>query len=148
MLNRIDYDKITQKAQIFIVKDIIKHIELNGISGKQHLYITFSLNHPDSIVADYLKEDFGDEMTIVLQYEFWNLKSDAHGFSVSLSFEHSDENIYIPFSSISNINDPSEDFYLDLVPDFSDIKKVSKSENDLRESGGNVISLNSFRKDR
>ncbi|MDR3030858.1 MAG: ClpXP protease specificity-enhancing factor SspB [Holosporales bacterium] len=148
MANKIDYDKITQRARVSIVKDIIKHIGINGLGGKQHLYITFLLNHPDSVVSEYLKEEFDDEMTIVIQYEFWDLKSDNHGFSVSLAFDYGDEKIYVPFSAISNINDPSEDFYLDLVPDLSDIKKSPSFNAESSKSDGNIISLDLFRKDK
>ncbi|GHT89343.1 hypothetical protein FACS1894113_4200 [Alphaproteobacteria bacterium] len=143
MLKKIDYNEITRKARTFIVKDIIKCIELNGVVGKQHLYVTFSLEHKGVEVSEYIREDFDTEMTIILQHEFWALKSDAYGFSVSLSFEHGDEKIYIPFSAISNINDPSEDFYLDLEPDFSNVSTAAKG---VQSSSDNIVSLDLFRK--
>lgn len=131
------------------MKDILKQISVEGLFKKQHIYVTFALSHPDVKISKLLRDDFEDEMTIVLQYEFWDLNVDDFGFSVSLSFEHSDETIYIPFSSIISVSDPSEDFCLDFSPDFSDTKpKIEKKIDSIQNthSNGKVISLDAFRK--
>ena len=84
-------------------------------------------------------------MTIVLQYEFWDLVVDDYGFSVSLAFEHSDETIYVPFAAMISVSDPSEDFSLEFTPNFSELKpKVEKSQSSKSDS--KVISLDMFRK--
>jgi hypothetical protein len=141
---KIDYRSLERKAAFSIIRDILSQIAKDGLYKEQHLYITFSLNHPDVEVSDTLRRDFDDDITIVLQYEFWDLNIDDHGFSVSLAFQHSDETIYVPFSSITSLNDPSEDFTIELTPNFSDMRK-KPGPDDKSGKNSNVISLDSFR---
>ena len=145
MSKKIDYDQLIRKASLSVVKDILNQIAVDGLFKKQHIYVTFSLEHPSVKVSKLIRDDFDDEMTIVLQYEFWDLNIDDYGFSVSLAFENSDETLYIPYSAISSVSDPSEDFCLDFIPDFSDIKKEKNSVKN-EDVSGKVISIDAFRK--
>ena len=134
-----------REASISVVKKILDHVSNNGFNNKQHLYITFSLKHPDVQVSKTLKEEFGDEITIVLQYEFWDLLVDDYGFSVNLAFDSANEHIYVPFASLINVNDPSEEFNLNFIPNFSDI--ITKHvEQEVIPENNNIISLDAFRK--
>ena len=142
---KLDYGFLLRKASISVVKEIIEQIAIEGLYKKQHIYITFALNHPDVKISKLLREEYDDEMTIVLQYEFWDLVVDDYGFSVSLAFEHSDETIYVPFAAMISVSDPSEDFSLEFTPNFSELKpKVEKSQSSKSDS--KVISLDMFRK--
>lgn len=142
---KLDYGFLLRKASISVVKEIIEQIANEGLYKKQHIYITFALNHPDVKISKLLREEYDDEMTIVLQYEFWDLVVDDYGFSVSLAFEHSDETIYVPFAAMISVSDPSEDFSLEFTPNFSELKpKVEKSQSSKSDS--KVISLDMFRK--
>ena len=128
----INYESLLRDASIEVVKKVLKIIATDGFSNnQQHLYITFSTNHHGVKLADFLKEE--DELTIVLQYEFWDLKIDEYGFSVSLAFERSNETIYIPYSALINVSDPSEDFSLSFVPNFKDVKEqvINNQENKI-----------------
>ena len=100
------------------------------------------MNHPNTVVSTFLREDFDDDMTIVIQYEFWDLKIDNYGFAISLAFEHADETLYIPFSSIITFHDPSEDFCLEFIPNFSDMREKPIAV----DKKSNVIPLDIFRK--
>jgi hypothetical protein len=91
-----------------------------------------------------LKEEFEDEMTIVLQYEFWDLIVDDRGFSVNLAFDNSNEHVYVPFSSLITVSDPSEDFSLNFIPDLNDTKSQTPVQEQVTNS--KVISLDAFRK--
>ena len=145
MEKKLDYGFLLRKASISVVKEIIEQIAIEGLYKKQHIYITFALNHPDVKISKLLREEYDDEMTIVLQYEFWDLVVDDYGFSVSLAFEHSDETIYVPFAAMISVSDPSEDFSLEFTPNFSELKpKVEKSQSSKSDS--KVISLDMFRK--
>lgn len=145
MEKKLDYGFLLRKASISVVKEIIEQIANEGLYKKQHIYITFALNHPDVKISKLLREEYDDEMTIVLQYEFWDLVVDDYGFSVSLAFEHSDETIYVPFAAMISVSDPSEDFSLEFTPNFSELKpKVEKSQSSKSDS--KVISLDMFRK--
>jgi hypothetical protein len=141
---KVDYRALERKAAFAIIRDILSQVAENGLYKNQHLYVTFSLGHPDVEASDALRSEFNEDITIVLQYEFWELNVDDRGFSVSLAFPHSDETIYVPFSSIISLSDPSEDFAIELEPDFSDIKK-KPSPDSKSGKNGKVISLDSFR---
>lgn len=145
MEKKLDYGFLLRKASISVVKEIIEQIASEGLYKKQHIYITFALNHPDVKISKLLREEYDNEMTIVLQYEFWDLVVDDYGFSVSLAFEHSDETIYVPFAAMISVSDPSEDFSLEFTPNFSELKpKVEKSQSSKSDS--KIISLDMFRK--
>ncbi len=148
LLKKIDYNKLTNKALLGVVRHILEIIAKDGFYKKQHLYITFATHHPGVEISDFLREEFEDEMSIVLQYEFWDLVIDDFGFSVNLAFEHGDEAIYIPFSSIVSVSDPSEDFCLEFIPDFHQQRKQNKLNKSESQSSrtNNVISLDIFRK--
>jgi hypothetical protein len=147
MSRKLDYEFLLKKASLSVVKEILKQISKDGLFKNQHIYITFSLSHTGTRVSQFLREEFEDEMTIVLQYEFWDLRIDDYGFSVSLAFQHSDESLYIPFSSIILISDPSEDFTLEFTPDFSDVKQNQFENSAQPSSSKKIISLNIFKKE-
>ncbi len=143
---KIDYELLVRKALMSVVKDILLDVETNGFYKKQHLFITFSINHPGAIVSEILREDFSDEITIVLEHEFWDMKVGDYGFTVNLAFEHGDEEMFVPFSAIIIFNDPSEDFCLEFTPDLSDSPQNQKPAPKERKDGSNVVSLDLFRK--
>ena len=147
MSKKLDYGFLLRKASISVVKEIIEQIATEGLYKKQHIYITFAFIHPNVKISKLLRDEYDDEMTIVLQYEFWDLIVDDFGFSVSLAFEHSDETIYIPFASMISVSDPSEDFNLEFTPDFSDIDpKTAKVDETSSGRSSKIISLDIFRK--
>ena len=144
MNQKLNYENLLRDASISVVKQILEHASKNGFSGEQHLYITFSLKHSDVQVSNVLKEEFDDEMTIVLQYEFWDLLVDDYGFSVNLAFDSSNEHIYVPFASLINVNDPSEDFNLNFIPNLEDVRNQTLVQKTIQEN--KIISLDAFRR--
>jgi hypothetical protein len=143
MAKRIDYESLKKKAVYSVIKDILRQIANEGLYKKQHIYITFSLRHPNVRISDTLRKSFDDEMTIILQCEFWDLNVDDYGFSVGLAFEHADEVIYIPYSSLISFSDPSEDFCIELTPDFQSVN-IPQS----KRSTSNIISIDAIRSDK
>lgn len=137
----IDYETLLRNASISVFKQILEHVQKFGFYKKQHLYITFSLKHCGIKINSEITKDYDDEMTIVLQYEFWDLKIDDYGFSVSLAFDKSDETIYIPYTALITVSDPSEDFNLNFLPDLSDAPKLK----DAIVDNSNIILLDEFR---
>ncbi|MGH6890794.1 MAG: SspB family protein, partial [Dongiaceae bacterium] len=81
-------------------------------SGAHHFYITFETDHPDVTLSDTLKSRFPEEMTIILQHQFWGLEVEEDGFSVTLSFNDRHERIGIPFEAITAFADPAVKFGL------------------------------------
>lgn len=141
-METINYESLLRNASISVFKQILEHVQKFGFYKKQHLYITFSLKHPGIKLNKEIAKDYDEEMTIVLQYEFWDLIIDNYGFSVSLAFDESDETLYIPYTALITVSDPSEDFNLDFIPDLSDLPKYDLP----KVEDNNIISLDAFRR--
>ncbi|MDR1560866.1 MAG: ClpXP protease specificity-enhancing factor SspB [Holosporaceae bacterium] len=145
------YDEMVQKALISVVRQILQEISANGLPGNHHFYIRFRTDHPRVKVPAFLKERHPEEVMIVIQYQFWNLKVFQDKFSVDLSFNGIQETLSIPFSSLTAFVDPSVKFALQFTPSFgvgdsdpTDSDRISiKTE---IESDGKIISFDSFRK--
>lgn len=117
----IPYEDIVQNALRDVVRVVLKQIQREGLPGDHHLFITFLTNFPGVVVPDYLKERHPEEITIVLQYQFWDLLVSEKSFSVELSFNDVAETLVIPFGSIIGFVDPSVKFGLQFTPpDFVD----------------------------
>jgi hypothetical protein len=135
-----------RNASISVVRKILDQAAVDGFHNKQHLYVTFFLAHKDVQASEALRANVNNddnEMTVVLQYEFWDLKTDEFGFAVSLAFEHDDETLYIPFAALISVSDPSEKFSLEFIPDLTDTKPSSAQRAIPKLT--NVIQLDSFR---
>ncbi|APG62298.1 hypothetical protein LPB140_05175 [Sphingorhabdus lutea] len=113
----IPYDDIVQDALRAVVGRVLRDIEAGGLPGDHHFYITFKTQAPDVVIPTHLIERFPDEMTIVLQHKYWDLKiGDAH-FEVGLSFSGIPSHLYIPYSAITAFVDPAVDFALQFHVD-------------------------------
>jgi len=154
-----DYDSYVQNALIGVVRDILKRVRSEGVLGKHHFYITFNTNHKNVVIPKFLKEKYPNEITIVLQYQFWNLCVFNDHFEVCLSFSGNEEFLSIPFSSISSFIDPYVKFCLQFSVDTKllinqDIqeKYVEEYNNQTSKSSNKnntehtVINLDEFRK--
>jgi len=82
----INYKKIMNKNIINILKDVLKIIDKEGIINGHQLYITFMTNHPKIVIPIWLKEKYPNEITIIIPYEYYNLKIFKNYFSITLSF--------------------------------------------------------------
>lgn len=110
--NIIDYNVLVDDAMHLIVKKSLEIFANNDLEGDHHFFISFITKYPGVIISEKLHKKYPYEMTIVLQYQFENLKIDEHGFSVSLSFDGKKESISIPFSALTAFADPSAKFGL------------------------------------
>ena len=110
----IPYDEIVQEALRAVVGRVLGQIERSGatLPGAHHFYITFKTGASGVSIPPHLSERFPDEMTIVLQNKFWDLKVDDEGFSVGLSFNQIPAKLVIPFAAITAFVDPAVDFGL------------------------------------
>ena len=110
----IPYDEIVQEALRAVVGRVLGQVESSGgtFAGAHHFYITFKTGAPGVSIPTRLKERFPEEMTIVLQNKFWDLKVTPEGFSVGLSFNQIPSTLVIPFSAITAFVDPAVDFGL------------------------------------
>ena len=82
----IEYQNILDKNMLNVFKDILINIREKGLSNNNHLYITFNTNHQKVELPNWLRQKYPEEMTIVIQYEYYDLKINKNNFSISLSF--------------------------------------------------------------
>jgi hypothetical protein len=152
------YDELVQNALIAVVKEVLRDVSINGLRGSHHFYIRFRTDHPKATVPRYLREHHPEEVMIVIQHQFWNLKVAGDRFSVDLSFNGVQDTLVIPFSSLTAFVDPSMKFALQFTPTFDGTEfprgpakvfpeKNTDEKTDL-SSGENekIINFDSFRK--
>jgi Uncharacterized protein conserved in bacteria len=83
-----DYQKILNKNLLNVFIDILKEIEKNGLNGNNHLYISFKTNNQKNILPNWLLQKYPNEMTIVIQHEYYHLSVNKNDFNVGLSFNN------------------------------------------------------------
>ena len=141
----IKYQKILDKNMLNVFKDILIDIKHNGLSNNNHLYITFSTDHKNVELPNWLKQKYPNEMTIIIQYEYYDLEINKKNFSISLSFNNIKTNLKIDYESIISFADPSANFGL--------ILQKNKIQNQLKKKSGkniskknNVINFSNYKK--
>ena len=146
---KIDYSKILKKNMINVFKDILLNIEKNGFQEGHHLYVNINTQNKKVIIPKWLKDKYPSEITIIIQYEFWNLKVKNYEFSICLSFNNIKADVNIPYDSIISFADPYANFGLKLIQD-NDIKKEKfkkKSLNkDKKNMTSNIINFDKYKK--
>jgi hypothetical protein len=108
----IRYDLQVQDALRGVVRKVLADAARDGLPGEHHFYITFRTQAPGVKLSSRLREQYPEEMTIILQYQFWDLKVDEDGFEVGLHFKNIPERLDIPFDAVSGFYDPSVQFGL------------------------------------
>lgn len=106
------YDLMVQDALKGVVRKILTEAGRDGLPGEHHFYITFRTGAPGVRLSQRLREKHPDEMTIVLQHQFWELNISEHSFEVGLSFSGVPERLLVPFDAITTFFDPSVQFGL------------------------------------
>jgi len=108
----IDYPAILQEALRDAVRRVLAQVAEHGLPGEHHFYVGFRSQFPGVEVPRYLREQYPEEITIILQNQFWGLEVDSEAFSVLLSFGGSRQRLYVPFAALTTFADPSADFGL------------------------------------
>ena len=134
MTIQIDYEGLVQECLREVVARTLYLIAETGLPGNHHLYLTFCTHYPGVEFPEYLLEKYPEEVTVVLQYEFWDLEVDQEHFSVTLTFDDVQERITVPFGAIINFVDPSVKFGLQFSPAVASIEELHKTEKSKTES--------------
>ena len=164
----IPYDEIVQEALRDVVGRVLREVEQSGgLPGGHHFYITFKTKMPGVSIPKQLVERFPDEMTIVIQHQFWDLKITESHFEIGLSFSDVPEKLVIPFNAIRGFYDPSVNFELEFDVPLADGEELPSGEitaypvdaaakpdeaagakpgDGEEKKPGSVVSLDSFRK--
>jgi hypothetical protein len=91
---------------------VLTQVAGKGLPGSHHFYISFRSNDPGVVLPEYLRAKYPEEMTIVLQHQYWDLVIGAEAFEVTVSFNKQQERIRVPFAALSAFVDPSVRFGL------------------------------------
>ncbi|WP_321447119.1 SspB family protein [uncultured Cohaesibacter sp.] len=108
----IRYDILAQDALRGVVKTVLTEVARTGLPGEHHFYITFNTQAPGVRISPRLLEKYPDDMTIVLQHQFWDLQANDQAIEIGLSFDGIPEKLYIPYTAIITFIDPSVHFSL------------------------------------
>jgi hypothetical protein len=108
----IGYQALTDAALRGVVRDALRRIEKQGLIGSHHFYLTFKTHFPGVEIPDFLREQYPEEMTIILQHQFWGLKVKDDQFEVALTFRKLPATLVIPFAALTAFFDPGVQFGL------------------------------------
>lgn len=156
----IDYGGMMHRAMQGLIADVLKSVARDGLPGDHHFFITFDTRDDGVEMADWLRERYPEEMTIVIQNWFDNLTIDDEGFSITLNFGNSPEPLRIPFDALRTFVDPSVEFGLRFETQDSDDDDEDEngefqleeddggddSPDDSPSGGGEVVQLDRWRK--
>ncbi len=112
----IRYEALVLDALRGVVRSVLLRVLKRGVPGEHHFFITFDTQAPGVGLSKRLKEQYPQEMTIVLQHQFWDLAVTDDRFEVRLSFNNIPERLVIPFGAVRIFQDPSVHFALALRP--------------------------------
>lgn len=112
MNDRFHYDALVDDALRSVVRRVLTQVAANGLPGSHHFYISFRSGDPGVQLPDYLRAKYPEEMTIVLQHQYWDLVIGEEAFEVTVSFNKQQEHIRVPFAALSAFVDPSVRFGL------------------------------------
>ncbi len=159
------YPELMERALKGVVRAALDRAGEDGLPGEHHFYITFDTSAPGVEIAPRLQAQYPDEMTIVVQHQFWGLETDDDGFQVTLSFGGISERMVIPWDALTGFLDPAVEFGLRFGMDidaevadepdddeFTEPAEAEAEDSDAAEPGdeadktGEVVTLDSFRK--
>jgi len=147
----IEYQKILNKNLLNVFIEILKKVEEKGLDGKNQLYITFATNNSKTSIPNWLLQKYPNEMTIVIQHEYYHLSVNKKNFSIGLSFNNKKCDLNISFDSIISFVDPSSNFGLNYQFNKTTVENdkktlVKKKKSVKKENPSNVINFASYKK--
>jgi hypothetical protein len=160
----IGYRTLTDAALRGVVREALKRAEKQGLVGAHHFRLTFKTHFPGVEIPDFLREQYPDEMTIIIQHQFWGLKVKDNHFEVTLTFRKIPATLAIPFHALTAFLDPGVQFGLQFQPEETEAantvqpgaaptalptpEKAPHGDEPTEKPAapGEVVSLDSFRK--
>jgi hypothetical protein len=159
----MNYGQLVETALRSVVETALRRAAEGRLPGNHHFYISFRTDHPSAKVSPVLKAQYPQEMTIILQHQYWDLEVSAEGFAVTLSFNKMHERLTVPYDALTGFYDPSVQFGLQfkggaqagaglpmpaLPPSPPAVPAAKAAEAPKEPPAGteNVVSLDRFRK--
>jgi uncharacterized protein len=151
MARSIDYGNLMHRAMRGLIQSVLADVAEHGLPGAHHFFITFDTQHPEVEIADWLKDRYPTEMTVVIQHWFENLVVTAEGFSITLNFGNNPEPMVIPFDALRTFVDPSVEFGLRFETHEQDGEDEEDEDDievepDPERQDAEIVSLDHFRK--
>jgi hypothetical protein len=158
------YDRMVERALRSVVRDALRETAAKGLPGGHHFYITFRTGHAGVTMPEWLRASYPEDITIVLQYQFWGLEVEDDRFAVTLSFNGRNERLEVPYEAVSAFADPSVKFGLQFEsakpaseaasaagappkpPAIAVAPAATNGEQPAQEEAAKVVTLDAFRK--
>lgn len=157
------YDRMVERALRNVVRDALRETAAKGLPGGHHFYITFRTGHKGVSMPDWLRASYPEDITIVLQYQFWGLEVEDDRFAVTLSFNGRNERLEVPYEAVTAFADPSVKFGLQFEsakaaseaasaaaaakpPAIAATPAATNAEPPAQEDAAKVVTLDAFRK--
>jgi len=165
--DHIRYDILAQDALRGVIRKVLSEVAATGsLPGDHHFFITFLTQAPGVRISQHLKSKYPEQMTIVVQHQFWELKVYDGYFEIGLSFSDKPEKLTVPFASVRGFYDPSVNFELEFDVTATEenagaevtaypesqvaevqVVAVEGADGEAKPAGnGSVVSLDAFRK--
>jgi hypothetical protein len=119
-VSTLSYERMVEDALRGVLRQALRITESQGLPGSHHFYITFETTHPGVRMPESLRALHPNEMTIVLQHQFWDLKVNDEGFEITLSFSGQSQRLKIPFAAVTAFADPHAKFGLQFHVEFEE----------------------------
>src|SRR5829696_7285476 len=153
------YEKMIERALRGVVREALEQAAREGLRGKHHFFIGFATGMPGVDIPDTLRARYPQDMTIVLQHQYWDLEVGEEGFAVTLSFQKQLERLKVPYAAVRSFADPSVNFALEFeIPEQPQPAKAAGVPAPIAaqpqpvetpapdKTGAEVVTLDSFRK--
>ncbi len=114
-VDHLRYDLLTQDALRGVIRTVLTEAATKGLPGEHHFFITFDTRADGVEISPRLKASYPQEMTIVLQHQFWDLKVTEDDFEVGLAFNGIPERLHIPLKAVKAFHDPAVQFGLQFT---------------------------------
>ncbi len=152
----LDYPRLMVNALRGVLREALSIVEEEGLPGEHHFYIAFNTQAPGVVLPGNIRDQYPEQMTIVLQNQFSDLVVDEDGFAVTLSFNRAKQRLYIPFASVLSFADPTAHFGLQFVDpptvgegDAASVEEEATEDTgpqDGKSAGGKVVAFDPSRK--
>jgi len=150
----LNYPALIDTAMRSMVRDLMRRVQVEGLPGEHHFYISYDTQHPGVRMSDQLRGKYPKDITIVMQHQFWDFKVEDAQFHVTLSFGGAPEKLTVPYAALTAFADPSIKFGLQFQVAQSDYTAPPEDpatqdfdEEIAGEEGvAEIISLDAFRK--
>ena len=140
------YQRLIEDALRGVVREALKRVAAHGLPQGHYFTITFRTGYPGVELAESLHARYPDEMTIVLEHQFWELAVEERTFAVGLSFAAVPQRIKVPFAAITRFADPDAQFALQFQPPEPPAAAPEAGAETEDAGAAKVVSLETFKR--